>query len=71
LDLPPVVTNGAAPVRAKPRFSERSLILVDRLEHRGSRPLRDLIFKGGNRERPAADVRLGARRGRQSQYILF
>jgi hypothetical protein len=30
-----------------------------RVEHRDGRPLHDLIFKGGNRERPQPTVRLG------------
>ena len=32
------------------------VFLLDRVEHRDSCPLHDLIFKGGNRERPQPTV---------------
>ena len=35
------------------------VFLVDRVEHRGCRPLDDLVFKGRNRERALTPVRLG------------
>jgi len=33
------------------------VLLVDRVQHRDGRPLDDLAFQGGNRERPLPTVR--------------
>ena len=35
------------------------VLLVDRVQHRDGRPLDDLVFQGGNRERPLPTVRFG------------
>jgi hypothetical protein len=49
-------------VRAAPRSESvrepKEVFLVDRVEHRNSRPLDDLVLQGGNRERALFAIRL-------------
>src|SRR5262245_24864074 len=50
-------------MRAAPRpeaiREPEEVLLVDRVQHRSRRPLDDLVFKGGNRQRPLTPVRFG------------
>ena len=48
-----------AALRSESVREPEEVFLVDRVQHRDSRPLDDLIFKGGDRERALPAVRLG------------
>jgi len=48
----------AAP-RPEPVREPEELLLVDRVQHFGRRPLNDLVLQGGDRKRALSTVRLG------------
>ena len=48
----------AAPGSESVREPEE-VLLVDRVEHRGRRPLDDLVLQSGNRDRALSAIRLG------------
>src|SRR5215831_113805 len=43
---------------SKPITKAEEILLVDRVQHRDRRPLDQLIFQGGNRNRPLSAIRL-------------